>query len=253
MKKILCLLSIILLSFSSCTNDDKESSNLQEPIFVKETAVSINGKTYTQKMSYDGNRIQSITFQDGSKTNYIYTGDVITKVEDVDAQGKLFSIREYKYVNGKIYSCLSADYDFGPQYKNLVKYFHNEDGTVTYQKYNVNFITGEEEEEDPISGKFFFKNGNIIKDEQYLNSVLESSLLYEYDTKNNNLKNILGYNLLLKLESTVNNIIKTTSLYKTGYIGTVINVYEYNSNGYPTSKMVDVVNGTPYSIVRYQY
>ena len=71
--------------------------------------------------------------------------------------------------------------------------------------------------------------------------------------KNDNFKNILGYNLLLNLMPSVNNIVKTTTTPKNGAIGTTINLYEYNSKGYPVTKMVDVVNGKPFSTVKYQY
>ncbi|MBF4484963.1 hypothetical protein [Flavobacterium sp. CSZ] len=253
MKKILCLLSVTLLLLSSCSNDKNESSNLEESVFVKEIAVNYNGKTITQKFSYDKNKIKSITFQDGEKTNYTYSDNVITKIEDLDANGKLFSTMEYKYSNGKIYSCLRIEYDFGPQYKNLTKYIYNEDGTVSYQIYKVNALNGAEQEKDLISGKLFIKEGNIVKEEYYSNSVLEISTLYEYDNKNDSFKNILGYNLLLNLMPSVNNIIKSTKTTKDVFIGTTINLYEYNSKGYPTTKMVDIVNGKPFSTVKYQY
>lgn len=252
MKKILCLLTAVLLSLSSCSNDNDEASNFQEPLFVKEIAGIYNGITYTQKISYNGNKIQSINFQGGLRT-YTYTDNLITKIEDLDASGNLSSAMEYKYENGKIYSCLSMGYDFGTLYKNLIKYVHNPDGSVSYQYYKVNYTTGEEQEKDLVSGKLFIKDGNIIKDEIYSDSVLEVSMVYEYDDKNEIFKNILGYNLLLNLMPSANNIVKSTTIYKMGPAGIVVNSYEYNSNGYPSSKKVDVANGTPFSVIQYKY
>jgi hypothetical protein len=253
MKKILCLLSVALLLLSSCSSDNNESSNLEDSVFVKEIAVNYNGKTNTQKISYDENKIKSITFQGGEKTNYTYSDNLITKIEDLDPNGNLLSTMEYKYSNGKIYSCLKIINDFVPQYKNLTKYIYNEDGTVSYQIYKVNVLNGTEQEKDLISGKLFFKDGNIVKEEYYSDSVLQISTLYEYDNKNDNFKNIVGYNLLLNLMPSVNNIVKTTTTPKNGAIGTIVNLYQYNSKGYPVTKMVDVVNGKPFSTVKYQY
>nr|WP_199000579.1 hypothetical protein [Flavobacterium sp. ASV13] len=253
MKKILCLLSVTLLLLTSCSNNDNESSNLEESLFVKEILVDYNGKTNTQKISYDENKIKSITFQSGEKTTYTYIDNLITKIENLDIKGNLISAMEYKYSNGKIYSFLNISYNSAPQYKSLTKYIYNQDGTVTYQVYKVNFFSGAEQEKDLISGKFFFKNGNISKEEYYSDSVLEITTLYEYDNKNDNFKNILGYNLLLNLMPSVNNIIKSTTTTKNGIVNTVNNLYEYNSNGYPTTKMVDVVNGKPFSTVKYNY
>lgn len=252
MKKILCLLTAALLSLSSCSNDNDEPSNSQESILVKEIVGVYNGITYLQKISYNGNRIQSINFQGGLRT-YTYTDNLITKIEDLDEKGNLTSALEYKYTNGKIYSCLSIGYDFGTLYKNLIKYVHNPDGTVSYQNYKVNYTTGEEQGKDVVSGKLFIKNGNIIKDEVYSDSELEYSMVYEYDDKNEIFKNILGYNLLLNLMPSTNNVVKSTTIYKIGPAGIVVNSYEYNSNGYPASKKVDVANGTPFSVIQYKY
>lgn len=253
MKIILCLLSVTLLFLTSCSSDNNESSNLEESLFVKEIAVEYNGKTNTQKISYDINKIKSITFQSGERTNYTYTDNLITKIENLDVKGSLISAMEYKYLNAKIYSCLKINYDILPQYKSLTKYIYNEDGSVSYQVYKVNVLNGEEQEKDLVSGKFFFKDGNITKEEYYSDSVLEITTLYEYDNKNDNFKNILSYNLLLNLMPSVNNIIKSTTTTKNGFVGTAFNLYEYNSKGYPTTKMVDVVNGKPFSTVKYNY
>lgn len=254
MKKILCLLSATLLLFTSCSNDDNESSNSEESLFVKEILIDYNGKTNAQKISYDQNKIKSITFQNGEKTTYTYSDNLITRIANLDTNGNPISAMEYKYVNGKIYSYLNISYNSSiPEYKNLTKYIYNQDGTVSYQVYKVNFINGAEQEKDAVSGKFYFKDGNISKEEYYSDNVLEITTSYEYDTKNNNFKNILGYNLLLNLMPSVNNSIKATTTPKNGVVGTVNNVYEYNSKGYPTTKMVDVVNGKPFSIVKYNY
>jgi hypothetical protein len=253
MKKNFYLLSIILIIFTSCSSDNNDSSNLQEPVLVKEIAVTYNGITNKQKIEYNGNKILSNTWQGGFKTNYTYTGDVITKVEEVDPYGRLTSAIEYKYTNGKIYSFTSINYEFGREYKRLVKYVHNTDGTVSYQEFNINPLTGDEEGEKTTSGKYFYKDGNRVKEEFYVDSVLQYTTIYEFDTKYDNYKNILGYNLLLDLMPSVNNIIKITTIPKSGVTSEAINSFEYNSKGYPVNKRVGIVNGVPFSVVKYSY
>lgn len=252
MKKIFCLTVIILAVLTSCSSDSNEE-NLKEPVLIKEIEVSINGKNLTQKFFYDENRIKTMIFPDGFQQHYTYTGDVITKIEEFDVQGNLSEIRKYTYDNGKIFSVLKIVYQsIAPYYDSLTKYVHNADGTVTYQKYKLHFITGEVLQEEGTPGKIYFKDGNIIKSDWSS----DYSIVYEYDNKNNAYKNILGYNLLLDLEPTINNSTKSISTSKWGGViqsSESINLYEYNSKGYPIKKQVSVENGKPFSILKFHY
>lgn len=251
MKKIVSLLSFTFLVLSSCSSDNDESSNLSNPILVKEIEVTYEGKTFIQKNTYDGNKIKNTTSQTGLIVNYTYTGDVITKKEDIDVQKGVSSVSEYTYKDGKVISVLNSvilDYYLKPVYENLRKYTYNEDGTVSYQVYKVNSVTGAEEEKDDISGKLTLKNGNIVRDD-----FTNVTFIFEYDNKNNVYKNILGYNLLMEVDSGLNNLVKSFSIYNDKASDPNINLYEYNSEGYPSKKLVGVVNGVPIVELKYIY
>lgn len=249
MKKILYLAVIILLLFASCSSDNNEP-DLQEPVLIKEIEININSSILRQKFLYDGNKIRSIIFSDGTRKNYTYTDDFITKIDEVNASGHITTTREFTYKNGKLFSVLYIEYDsFMQYYTNLMKYIHNDDGTVTYQKYKTNFITGVEGEKDGDEGKLYFENGNIVKQSFGFNSFY----VHEYDNKNNIYKNILNYKLLLDSDPSVNNCIKTTSYYNGEKNEESINVYNYNSKGYPTKNIVNVSNKVPFSVLKYIY
>jgi hypothetical protein len=253
MKKVFCLLSVIFLVCTSCCNDNDDSSNLADSILVKKVLVTSGDKVIEQKIIYDGYKIVSIIWNGGFRENFTYTGNLITKIEDVDSSGAVLGGTEYNYNNGKIYSSLSYKFFFVHEYLSLVKFVHNEDGTVSYQHYKVNSRTGEEEGKDSFSGKYFFKDGNRIKGESYHNSVFERSTSYEYDTKYNNFKNVLGYNLLLGYMPSINNVVRSKSIQKSGIVSEQVNFYVYNRQGYPTKKIVGVVDGVPFSVVKYGY
>lgn len=251
MKKIVSLLSFTFLVLSSCSSDNDESSNLSNPILVKEIEVTYEGKTFIQKNTYDGNKIKNTTSQTGLIVNYTYTGDVITKKEDIDVQKGVSSVSEYTYKDGKVISVLNSvilDYYLKPVYESLRKYTYNEDGTVSYQVYKVNSVTGAEEEKDDISGKLTLKNGNIVRDD-----FTNVTFIFEYDNKNNVYKNILGYNLLMEVDSGLNNLVKSFSIYNGKASDPNVNLYEYNSEGYPSKKLVGVVNGVPIVELKYIY
>jgi hypothetical protein len=251
MKKIIGLLGFAFLVLSSCSSDNDESSNLSNPILVKEIAVNDEGKIYINTNTYDGNKIKSITSQRGYVMNYTYTGDVITKTEDIDFQRGVTSVYEYTYKDGKLFSVLKSvvyDYYLKPQYENLKKYTHNEDGTVSYQFYKVNAVTGAEEGFGEISGKLTFKNGNIVREDWS-----DGSYIYEYDNKNSIYKNVLGFNLLLNTDSSPNNLLKSISIYNNYVNEPVIYQYEYNSDNYPVKLNAGVINGMTFPEVKYTY
>ncbi len=249
MKKILYLTAIILVLFTSCSSDNNEP-DLQEPVLVKEIEINTNGSILRQKFLYDGNKIRSIIFADGTRNNYTYTDDLITKIDEVNASGHITSTRECTYKNGKLFSVLNIDHDsFMQYYAGVMKYVHNDGGTITYQKYKTDFITGIEGEKDGDEGKMYFKDGNLVRQD----FGLASSDVYEYDNKNSIYKNILNYGLVAISDSSVNNCIKTTTFYKGEKNGENLNVYEYNSKGYPTKNTVDAANEVPFAVLKYIY
>jgi len=253
MKKLLCLFSATLIALTSCSNDDNNSSDAASSILPKKvTFINSNGDSSVETIVYNGNKIVSITEEDGSVTKYTYTGNVITKVEDIDEKGELGGTTEYSYTSGKVTSFVEKE--IGDKYHYKTKYVHNTDGTVSYEEFRINVATSVEEEYGRI-GKLTFKDGNLIKDE---NSYYGSDFVkvYEYDTKNSPFKNITGYSLLLKTNSSINNVIKET---RSSGSGTTANtsvitlVYKYDVNNYPTEKVETFPNGTSTSSETAQY
>lgn len=240
MKNFLCLLSAFLLVLTSCSNDDKDCSNEEEValILVKQRImVGEDGKTSTANVLYDGNKIVSITEEDGSVYKYTYAGDVISKTEEIDKEGKIDKIAEYDYTNRKLTTVIEKKTDDEYYYK--TKYVHNTDGTVTYEKLKCNVVTGVEEEYGAF-GKYTFKDGNLVKSEISFSGT-EIHYVSEYDIKNNPFKNVLGLNLLINILHSANNIVKTTSTSGSGdnIITSVVTYdYKYDANNYPTEKLV---------------
>lgn len=250
MKKVLYLTAIILVLFTSCSSDNIEPE-LQEPVFIKEIEISHNNSILRMKFLYDGNKIKSIFLPDGTRENYTYTNDFITKIDNVNASGKLYSTREYAYKNGKIFSVLNSEYDsFMQYYVSLIKYDHNNDGMVTGQSFKVNLVTGLEEEKNVGDWKMYFKNGNMVKFEEPNSTI---SYEYEYDNKNSIYKNILNYGLLLDMTPSVNNRIKSFTIENSKKTLDNINAYEYNSNGYPSKSTTDAGNKVPFAVLNYIY
>lgn len=243
MKKLLCLLSVILVTFTSCSKDDNESADAASSVLLK-TRIDIDedGALYPAKYIYDGNKVSSITEADGSVMKYTYTGNVITKIEEFDTKGQLDFTTDYIYENGKM--TVSIERNVGNDYYYKTEYTHNADGTVSYEGFKGIDSTGIEQEYG-ATGKYTFKDGNVLKLEvSYYGA--ESTHIYEYDTKNNPFKNVVGFNLLLD-DAAVNNVIKETSTSGSGSTlktNTITYSYTYDANNYPTEKVVSYLSGT---------
>lgn len=228
MKKLLYLFSASLLVLASCSKDDNNTPDPTTSTLVKKVVYTdIDGSIDTNQYTYDGNKIVSIVSSDGSKTNYTYTGNVITKIVNTDEKGFLDSTYEYTYNNDKLTTSLSVVVDLDNNYKTT--YTYNADGTVSFSKNKINKTTGEVIVGYSV-GKYTFNGGNLIKNEyttegdKYLDT-------FDFDAKNNPLKNVAGMSLLLDDAEdvvSVNNIVKYT------YSGTSDTcVFTYDANGFP--------------------
>lgn len=251
MKKLFYLFSATLLALTSCTNDYEGSCSVNknedpisppktdsipvvvEPILLKKLVYNyVGASSGMTDIAYDGTKVVTDSGE-FNRTVYTYTGDVITKMENVYLSGEVYYTEEYFYKDGKIDYVLSKE--FGNYYK--TKYLYNNDGSVFFSKFDSDSL-GNEGDDTGLSGRYVFSGGNLIQKQTY-NGSYESFSTYEYDTKNNPRLNVLGSNLLIGLNQlfAANNVIKrTTTATNAGVVtstGTSNYSYEYDANGYP--------------------
>lgn len=242
MKKLLYLFTASLLVFTSCSNDDDNSSDQASSILVKKITEYEDGLPVSRDVLYNGNKIVSITETDGSQTRFTYNGNQIVKIEKFDEDGLSEGPIEYGYTNGLMTSYVEKYDDL---YNHKIKYIHNNDETVSYEQFKVNISTGDEEKYGQ-TGKLTFKDGNLIKAERSFGQ-FNSVETYEYDTKNSPFKNIIGLNLLLDDEPTTNNVIKrsyTSVSDANTHTSETIYSYKYDANNYPTERVAAFPNGS---------
>ncbi len=234
MKKILCLIGIMTFVLTSCSSDDSSETSIKKSKLTKIVYVNLStGVSSFVDFKYDGSKIKSESYYDGTYTLYTYEGDFITKKEMFSVNKQLIFAIEYKYIDGKLAS-KTDKYPNNGGYLSRIKYTYKA-GIVYSQQFTVIEETGEEIEFD-FFGTFTYKEGNLLKSE-LRTSISESIYTCEYDTKSNPLKNITGINLLIDkdYQSSVNNI---TKLSGDGYLDTF--AYTYNENDFPSeSKCFD--------------
>jgi hypothetical protein len=252
MKKLLYLFTASLFALSSCSSDENDNSvdvaNGILPKILKYTDIEDPLENAIYLSTYDGNKILS-TKQNKGRTDYTYDGNFIVKKINYGTVGifgkeVISDVTVYSYLNGKLVETsyaegYSTDFPDG-KYKRRTVFTYNADGTVKREIYTKNYGIEIEYKSNYVE-VLTFANGNLVKTVETnseINSVFTST--YEYDNKNNPLKNILGFSLLINHSegegamSSVNNIVSYTASYNNNVVPNVYKrEYVYDANGYP--------------------
>lgn len=245
MKNILYALVILNLLLASCSNNDKVSTsqeNLVLPKTITSTYPDFPQEYSKSTLTYDGNKIVS-SVDATTKTIFTYDGNVIIKQEiyNIGIQG-IETLRTrvvYEYENGKLKSKIetsSFDSNYPDGYYIRKEVFtYRTDGIISYSQLDINAQTKVETKRG--DRYLTYRLGNLIKLEE-INvdpTIPNTVFIFEYDNKNNPLKNILGFDLLNDGIYSINNVLKTTIKGRLGVSESVFNsTCIYNANGYPT-------------------
>jgi hypothetical protein len=234
-KEIVGIVVVILITLCSCTSEPIAQVQLLEKI----VEISVDGTSNTTFLSYDGNKIVNIDKVD-KLSKFYYTGNLITKIVVLDKTTQHVNTLDYSYLEGQLIKITSS-------YHYVINYSRNSDGSVSYVKLTKDSNTLDVKN---YHGILYFQNGNLIKDEKILDDagkgiLAKNSISFEYDYKNNALKNILGFDKLLDYSKAIslNNEILSTAVSSVKDIDDDQAISEikrfdskcqYNSNGYPT-------------------
>lgn len=267
-KKLLCLLSAILLVFTSCSNDenaDYASLILPKTITYKDG----NNKIY-QTATFDYNDNKIVSFSNGNVyIDFTYEGNKIVKEIRYANYGESCIEKLYNYSNGSLKTVMKSVNGKESKYV----YINNGDRTIKKEIYKID-KEGKQSESYSID-MLTFEKGNIIKSVlHWAEGAYIDTYHYDYDTKKNAFKNILGLNLLLDQAdfgsqlnfSSANNIKKysiSTSrnpeILPDPYEGIIFDPYaensnyEYNKEGYPLKKTTFDYKGNITDIIEYTY
>lgn len=257
MKKILCFFTVLTLVLSSCSSDDDGRDTvpvteiitkpITEPIIEpkkenqflpkKTIRTDEDGLILTTIYTYNGNKIISGIEDSGEGIHYIYTGDLITKLEYILANGTVEQVDSYEYDSkGKLTTFKRIDpiENLG----NKEVYTYNADGSVAVVEYIGDSKTQTRENATSI---ITFLNGEVSE----ITSTNSPNFKYTYDTKNNPIKNILGMDKITftdgEASGIFHNIISEISVYGNATTTRTAKI-TYNVDGYP-EKSVDDFEG----------
>jgi hypothetical protein len=238
MKKIILILSVVTLAFTSCSkNEPAPNAAAANPngVLLRKIIVTEGSDVITKILTYNGNKLVSIKGDDGYTSNFTYTGNLITSGEEIDANGIFDSYDTFEY-DSSARLILFKRFQGGIGGAEFVResYVYNADGTATITDIGGN------------TKQLFFLNGEIIKVVRSTGNTKN----YTYDTKNNPFKNITGVSKLNFNEGDLsftegiskNVLTKTNTINADNYNYQ----YVYNALNFPTTCSVTYnENGSP--------
>ena len=226
MKKLIYLLSIFFV-LASCSNDDDNSSIVNtnpNEVLLKRTvtksasnhsSLDINGMMTTLWV-YNGKKLAYTQTSRGVKTNYFYTGNLITRI--VSTQGGSNTTSVYAYDDTDRLASITSNGVV------TASFTYNLDGTVTIvHSANTEHIS--------------FSDGEVSKIvSNYANS-FSTMHEYSYDDKNSPTRNIIGFDkIYLNLEypnGNFKNVVARSYTNSDGDAGDVTKAITYNTLGFP--------------------
>jgi|GEM_PF-1161996 len=239
MKKLLLTLSLVSVIFTSCTNDEDQaetaqvlagSGKVQGPLVTKWTETHQNGNIYTVNYTYNGNKLDQITYNvDSSYSKYSYTDDLITKIEYFTNADELYETITLEYdANNNLIKETTKEKRDEANYEFIVTYTHVDANTIVEQYTDSNTL-GETHEYE----KTIYLEDNEIKKTVYTKNNYTTN--FTYVTNNSPFKNVVGFNKIFfssylgekgnnkALESKISHDTNVSNNYIT-----------FNNEGYPT-------------------
>ncbi|WP_125722508.1 membrane lipoprotein lipid attachment site-containing protein [Flavobacterium ustbae] len=238
MKKILCLFGALTLLLTSCSSDESPSNGSTDSVFLKKTISTYSdGSKVTTNYTYNGNKIVSIIDDSGeSNAYYTYTGDLITKLEYKLPGGTVEQVNTYAYsTDGKLTTFVRIDPEM--DWGNKEVYTYNTDGTVTVKEYIGDATT---QTTLNSTGTVKFSNGEVV---EMINDT-HSSHTYTYDTKNNPLKNVAGWNKINFTDAEANDVLHNMLTDKAEGELWYSYTYTYNDANYPVKAVESIEEET---------
>ena len=254
MKKLAIACSAFLLILSSCSSSSDGGGASSSLKLHQQSITDNSGISETDTFTYNGNKLLRIDSSDGSYTKAYYTGNLITKFEDYDDTDTLIEQSTYTYnSDNKLASYIYLDFEQDTAEKEVFTY--NADGTISSSYYYGNSASATPT--DMVTTRVI-----TLLDGEVHTTVStgddDSTYTYTYDTKNNPLKNILGYDKLAGYADGENlgimhNIVTEAHLDgNSGVTYTDNYVYTYNSSDFPLTSVVSQ-SGITMETVEYIY
>ncbi len=247
MKKVfnLFLIAVFISTLTSCTSDNDDT--IQVKLVRQIIEVNQDETSSTFNFTYDGQKISTIESDESLKT-FTYTDNLITKIVEVNKITQAQTTSDYSYTNTILTKIVSSE-------NYTLNYNHQANGSILSSKTttdaNNNIVL-------LWNGTLSLQSNNITENNKTLensntNILTKEEYNFNYDSKFNPLKNIIGFNKLLDHSNIIskNNVTSIVEINYTKFLDTeqevssakiITNKYSYDKQGYPK----EVVSTKPF-------
>jgi hypothetical protein len=230
MKKVLFLMALSGLLFTSCSSSDSSPTVESDVLMTKSIATYDSGAPITTTYTYNGKKIQKAMASDGYYEKFFYTGDLLTRIEYYDDLDVMIYKETYVYNSSNQlvnYAWIEITNDYGTR----ELYTHNSNGTISVTK-----LYGDATVQNNFSdsGTIYFVNGDV----SMIDLDSEGMYMYSYDAKNSPFKNITGIDKVNFTDGDPTGVfhnIQTES--HDGFpLATIAYAFTYNGQNFPLTK-----------------
>lgn len=260
MKKVFPLfwiLSIVSIFLTSCSSDEDTSNGIT--LLRKIESVDL-GQHAKHQFFYKGTKLTKVVFEKEAQTDgngydkYSYTNDLITEIKTYNNNNQIDAVTTLTYnSNNQLTEVLKLEPSRNYGLRTVFNYTLF--GTVVITSYSGNLQSQNSSTNQTTTLSLL--NGEIIRKE-FTSAEMNYIVEYEYDVKNNPMKNVTGYQAV-KLYAYINNGLfgmNHNLAQQTTYL--VLNVIDnqvdfelqYNNDNFPTSRYA---TGSFSGAYQYQY
>lgn len=223
MKKLFLLLSLVLIVFTSCSSDSSDNPSDSSGILLKKIISTTGTTTNTFLYNYNGNKLQSISYNNSQFIQYTYSGDLIVNIKRYQSTDFLVYESVFTYdSNQRVIS--EKVIDHFSDYEETKVYTYNPNNTVSFvvldELLNATNFTG-----------IIYRNadGQTIKIENFNQGVLTSKFEVTLDNKFSPFNAVVGFDKLPSDFVQLHNKLLTKTINDAG-IETTRSEFEYTYN-----------------------
>lgn len=233
MKKLLYLLSALVLTLTSCSDEDDTTNASSEILLTRMIETYDGGSPLTTNFIYNGNKLVEWNDSEGEKETFVYnsSGKLVSGIESYDNGAESGNVI-YSYDSlGRL---TRIDYELDGLY---FTYTYNSDGTITEAQYD--------EFDDQIDSYILTITNNNLVSQVGTGVSSGDSYISTFDSSNSPFVNIYEPHMFFRVYFDANRNNALSRIYNNNPTesGSSTSVFTFNTDGYPTLETITYGDG----------
>ena len=233
MKKLLYLLSALVLTLTSCSDEDDTTNASSEILLTRMIETYDGGSPLTTNFIYNGNKLVEWNDSEGERETFVYnsSGKLISGIESYDDGAESGEVIYSHDSSGRL---TRIDYELDGLY---FTYTYNSNGTVTEAQYD--------EFDDQLDSYILTISNDNLVSQVGTGVSTGDSYASTFDSSNSPFVNIYEPHMFFKIyfDANRNNAVSRIHNENTSSSSSSTSTFTFNSDGYPTSETLTYGDG----------